>query len=129
MVRRMMLLMAVVGIALVAGGLSGCSTTLGKKVEADLFAPVQQATLADAQAALVIAQANNDAEGVQCYTDIVNYLQNKLPTLPVVSGVLSVLEAARTFKGVSVPEDIHRDCAVIVLDSQQTALRLGLIVR
>jgi hypothetical protein len=112
--------------------LAGCGAqgaAVRANIQADvqqIVAPIQQTTLADAQAAVVIAQASGDQAGVQCFTDIVNYLQNAGPALPAVAGVLSGLEAARTFKGITIPENIHRDCAVIVLDAQQAAIRLGL---
>lgn len=112
--------------------LPGCATVgaANAKIAADvheLVAPIQQATLEDAKAAVVIAQANHDDAAVQCFTDIVNYLQNDPgASVPAINGVLSGLEAARTFRAPSIPENIHKDCAVIVLDAQQAALRLGL---
>jgi hypothetical protein len=109
--------------------LAGCTPAQQVKVQQDIekvVAPIQATTLADAQAALAIAIANNDTDGVQCFTDIVNYLGNPINPLPAVNGVLSALEAARTFKGISIPANIHSHCAVIVLDAPTTALKLGL---
>jgi hypothetical protein len=111
---------------------AGCTPAQQVKVQADVemvIAPIQATTLADAQAALAIAVANNDTDGVQCFTDIVNYLGNPINPLPVVNGILSGLEAARTFKGIAIPENIHRSCSVIILDAPTTALKLGLPIR
>ena len=110
----------------------GCSPAQQVKVQQDIekvIAPIQATTLADAQAALAIAIANNDQDGVACFTDIVNYLANPINPLPVVNGVLSGLEAARTFKGISIPANIHSHCSVIVIDAPTTAIKLGLPVR
>jgi len=110
----------------------GCTPAQQVKVQQDIekvVAPIQATTLADAQAALAIAVANGDQDGVACFTDVVNFLANTINPLPAVNGVLSALEAARTFKGISVPANIHSHCAVIVLDAPTTALKLGLPIR
>lgn len=94
----------------------------------NIVAPIQQTTLEDAKAALAIANANGDTDGAACYADIVADLSAQAAAggpLPI-AGVLSALEAARTFKGVQIPAKTHRDCAVLVVDAQQMAIKLGI---
>lgn len=58
--------------------------------------PVQQLTQKDVQNALLIAQQNNDTEGVQCFTYL-NKMITPNPNAPapvVPTGVLSAFEAA-----------------------------------
>lgn len=112
--------------------LSGCGAvqTVNAQVAQDLHnivAPIKQTTLEDAQAALAIANANGDTDAAPCYQDIVDELSKPGATgLPVVNGVLSALEAARTFKAPTVPAKLHKDCAVLVIDAQETAFKLGI---
>jgi len=118
-------------IAIALFALAACTPAQQVKVQQDvekIVAPIQATTLADAQAALAIAVANGDQDGVACFTDVVNFLANPINPLPAVNGVLSALEAARTFKGITIPANIHSHCAVIVLDAPTTALKLGLPV-
>jgi hypothetical protein len=118
----------------VAMVLTGCSQlqAVNSKVAQDIHdtivAPVQQATLADAQAALAIANANGDTDAAACYADIVADLsaQSAQGGPVAIVGVLSALESARTFKGVQIPAKTHKDCAVLVVDAQKVAFQLGL---
>lgn len=108
---------------------AGCTPAQQVKVQQDIekvVAPIQATTLADAQAALAIAVANNDQLPIPCYTDLVNYLANPL-TLPTINGPISLLEQGRV--GVHIPDALHRDCAFLILDAPTTALKLGLPVR
>lgn len=116
--------------------MEGCST-----VQAKFSQDVQAATVPDLQAAIADAKAANDQDGLDCWTDVLNYVE-ALPTsaasnpLPAISGVASGLEAARigaqALNGASInvippiPPKLHKDCAVLVVDSQQLALKLGI---
>jgi hypothetical protein len=128
------ILIVVVVIACAYGSLTGCAQlqAINGKVVQDIHdtivAPVQQATLADAQAALAIAKANGDDDAAACYADIADDLiaqGAKGAPIPIM-GVLSALETARTFKGISIPPKTHKDCAVLVVDAQKVAFHLGL---
>lgn len=106
--------------------LQATNTKIAQDVQ-NIVAPVQQATLADAQAALARAQATGDTDVIPCYQDIVDVLSTPgTVSLPPVVGVLSALEAARTLKPPSLPPKLHRDCAVLVVDAQEMAFKLGL---
>ena len=92
---------------------------------------VQPIVAADVAAALAEATAANDTAAVACYTAISNYMAS-IPNggTTAISGVLSGLEAARILNSqvsAGIPSNIHQACAVIVLDAQETALRLGLV--
>ena len=106
--------------------LSGCSFVAGQVEQA-----VKPVALPDAQAALAMAQQYGDTDAAACYQSIVTYLQDSAaPSLPVVNGALSALEAVRIARQHSgdpiVPAEIHRDCAVIIVDAQEVALKLGI---
>ena len=92
---------------------------------------IQPIVAADVAAALAEATAANDTAAVACYTAISNYMAS-IPNggTTAISGVLSGLEAARILNSqvsAGIPSNIHQACAVIVLDAQETALRLGLV--
>ncbi len=111
---------------------AGCS-----QIQAKINADVQAATIPDIQAALADAQAASDADGVACWTDVLAYI-NALPTttagapVPSIKGVASGLEAARIAAAAApvtippIPPQLHRDCAVLIVDFQETAAKLGL---
>lgn len=111
--------------------LSGCATigAANQKIAADVeqvIAPVKAATIADAQACVADANAAGDADGAACCQDIADYLSTQSTAAPQIVGVLSALEVARTFKAPTLPSKLHKDCAVLVVDAQGMALRLGL---
>jgi len=124
---KMLLLVSVACVA-------GCS-----QIQAKLNQDVQAASVPDLQAAVADAKAAGDADGAACWQDVLNYVQ-ALPTsaassvAPTVAGVASALEAARiaaaqTSVGVSVPPipaQLHRDCAVLIVDAQELAAKLGI---
>lgn len=134
--KRFLLSIAVAAIVLFASApmlmLGGCAAVQSANQQIaqdvhDIVAPIKQATLEDAQAALAIANANGDTDAAPCYQDIVDELSKPGSTgVPAINGLLSTLEAARTFKAPTVPPKLHKDCAVLVIDAQQTAFKLGL---
>ena len=112
--------------------LDGCSA-----VQAKLDTQVQAATVPDLQAAVADAQAANDQDGVDCWTQVLAYVQS-LPTAnattaqPQIAGIASALEAGRIASNQPlpsfppVPHSLHKACAVLVVDAQQLALKLGI---
>lgn len=111
--------------ALIISLLSGCALNSGE------VKTIQTLTLTDAQNALAAAKSGGDTDAVACYTDLVNYLSS-LPTgsTTTVTGALGALEQARLLNNqvsAGIPANIHKDCAIIVIDAQETALKLGLI--
>jgi hypothetical protein len=114
--------------------LAGCA-----QFQAKLSQDVQAASVPDLQAAVADAKAAGDADGAACWQDVLDYVQ-ALPTsaagapAPTIAGVASALEAARIAAtqasvGISVPpipHQLHKDCAVLIIDAQQLAAKLGI---
>jgi hypothetical protein len=123
-------------IALLVGiaGIAGCA-----QIQSKLNQDVQTATVPDLQAAVAEAQAAGDQDGAACLTDVLNYVQ-ALPSVsssapPVnVVGAASALEAARIgaaslstgFVIPPIPHQLHKDCAVLVIDAEQLAAKFGI---
>jgi hypothetical protein len=117
-----------------AFALSGCA-----QFQAKIAQDVQAASVPDLQAAVADAKAAGDADGAACWQDVLNYVQ-ALPTSsagapePTIAGVASAIEAARigvaqASIGISIPpipHQLHKDCAVIVIDATQLAAKLGI---
>lgn len=124
---KMLVLSCLVAVA-------GCA-----QIQAKLNQDVQAASVPDLQAAVADAKAAGDKDGEACWNDVLAYVQ-ALPTnaasapLPTIAGVASGIEAARIAaaaagKGVAIPPipaQLHRDCAVVLVDAQQLAAKLGL---
>jgi hypothetical protein len=107
------------------------------QIQSKLNADIQAVTLPDLQAALASATASNDADGAACWSDMIDYV-NALPTattpnaIPQIKGIASALEASRNAANAQpiaippIPPKLHRDCAVVILDARELALKLGL---
>lgn len=110
--------------------LAGCSA-----IESKVISDVGNATVtqADLDGAIAMADAAGDKDAAACYRDVKDFVASqKTAVLPAIKGAFSALEAARVAAltpPVQVPAQLHRDCAVIILDAQETALRLGLKLR
>lgn len=118
----------VFAIATIAGcaQLGAVNQKIAQDVQ-DIVAPIKATTLADAQAALATATAAGDTDAAPCYQDIVDVLSaSATSSPPAIVGILSALEAARTFKAPQIPAKLHKDCAVLVIDAQETAFKLGI---
>lgn len=116
--------------------LSGCATAQlpaqpmpspAQDVKAETS--LAQVTIADIDAAIVIAQAGGDTDNVACLQQIKLWLGNPKPA-PSIVGPISAFAATRV--GVSrirsgVPPEMHRACAVIIVDANQVLLRLGIL--
>jgi hypothetical protein len=97
-----------VAIGLLLTLLCGCNLTLVKKASAF--------TLADAQAALVIAQQAGDNYGITCWSEVINWVQTVPQVSQPVVGALSAIEGGRVdllFVNAGVPANVRRDCAAI----------------
>jgi len=128
--KRIFLTLAFAVVA--AFSFTGCTS-----LQAKFDTQVQAATVPDVTAALSDAQAAADADGAACWADVLAYI-NALPTTvpagstPTINGVASAIEAARTVQLqplATIPPispQLHKDCAVVILDAQQTAAKLGL---
>jgi hypothetical protein len=120
--------MKVLLMSILVLGISACASVGG--ISNPFAKQVQPIVAADVTAALAEATAANDTAAVACYTAISNYMAS-LPSggTATINGALSGLEAARILNSqvsAGIPSNIHQACAVIVLDAQETALRLGL---
>ena len=86
-------------------------------------------TREDVQRAFEIAQAAQDVAGMQCALEILAALPDADHTRLAPNGVFSTFMAAREARrrvSGGVPDAVHHACAVLVLDAQQTLLKLGL---
>ena len=100
--------------------LSGCAAVISKQLAA--------LTRDDVQTALVLAR--DDSNATLCYEAILKTLPEgeEVASLEAV-GPLSAFQRVRNFRrGVAaeIPVEVHRNCAVLVLDARRTVLRLGL---
>lgn len=114
--------------------ISGCA-----QIQSKLDSDVQTLTVPDVQAALADAKAANNTDGIACWTDWLAYI-NSLPTnssstpLPKVIGAATIIEAASEASQATgapiafppIPHQLHKDCAVLIVDAQTVALKLGL---
>jgi hypothetical protein len=92
---------------------------------------VLDATLADLDGARTAAQNAKDAAGFNCFNDWYNLLSGVqgLPKLEAGPHVFSNLETARIihmrFAG-GIPQKVKDDCAPLVMQGEEVAVRLGL---
>lgn len=115
--------------ALLLGALGGCASTTPGGTATSPVAALQQFTLTDAQNALADAQANHDTVAANCYVALAAAIKAQAPATAVpVSGVLSAFQKLRDLQqGVQVGlPALNIPCAPLVLDTQQTLLKLGL---
>lgn len=120
--RRLLILTALLALA-------GCSAAAQTKIE-QARAEIQQITLTDADAAILIAQNANDPDGVACATAIKANLAAFGPK-PLPKGILSTYMAARELHrsvNAGVPAAVHTACAPLIVDAEKLAIQLGLAV-
>lgn len=108
-------------------GLHGCATVAGVAGK-----NLQLVTTADIDAAIVLAQQSNDADGLACWQAIKSAMPAGADSVQIeVKGVASAWQLGRNARrGVDAGVDpaVHRACAVLVVDAEQTAGKLGLRV-
>ena len=103
-------------------GLSGCAAAVNQRLAA--------LTRNDVVIAMVLAA--DDPDAVLCYTAIMETFPDGdegMSIEPV--GPLSAFQKVRNLRrGITadIPAEVHRNCAVLVLDAQKTVLGLGLRV-
>ncbi len=101
--------------------ITGCATVASQKV--------QEITGPDIDAAIALAKAGNDPDGLACWEAIKAVMPATGTVHIEVKGAASAVQAARNVRrGVQAGVDpvVHKNCAVVVLDAEQTAARLGL---
>ena len=99
---------------------SGCAMVVKQQLAA--------LTRSDVETALLLAADDSDA--VFCYAAILETLPEGGEVVSLESvGPLSTFQKVRNLRrGVTadIPAEVHRNCAVLVLDAQRTVRRLGL---
>lgn len=110
-------------LVVLAGLLAGCATSpLSPGMDLGGF------VRADVERAVAIATAANDPAGVACGLAILAALPAETVTTPPPIGAFSTFMTVREARhriDAGIPESVHRACAVLVLDAQQTLLKIG----
>lgn len=111
-------------IALVVLFLSGCATVAGIGGK-----NLQVITTKDVDAAIALAQQSGDADGLACWQAIKAAMPADGTTAQVqIDGVLSAWQEARNIRrGIQggIDPTVHRTCAVLVVEAEQTLAKLG----
>lgn len=111
---------------LFAGLFAGCATT-----SQPLSVPFADLAKSDVIRAIEIAHAAGDPAGLACSQAILNHLSDRV-ALPDPAGPFSALirvrEARRALDKGLIPEDVHNACAPVIVDAEQTILKLGGLV-
>lgn len=117
----------VIGAALIVAALSlhGCATVAGAAGK-----NLQLVTSADIDAAIALAQQSNDADGLACWMAVKAAMPAGADGVQVeIKGVASAWQAGRNLRrsvDAGINPEVHRACAVLVVDAEQTAGKLGL---
>jgi PBP1b-binding outer membrane lipoprotein LpoB len=104
---------------------AGCAGVASKVGQSKL----QEITTADVDAAIEMAKAGNDQDGLACWMAIKAVMPATGVAQIDVKGAASALQAARNVRRsvqAGVDPVVHKNCAVVILDAEQTALKLGL---
>lgn len=120
MVRRRL----VVAVLAAAVAFSGCGSVVTARDA------VGGLVIADVERAREIAFQAGDAAGVECADAILEHLAPLAAAEQTPIGVFSSFMKGREVRrrlGGGIDEEIHRRCASLVLDAEQTLLKLGLI--
>ena len=86
---------------------------------------LQKFTRADVQAALSIAQAVNDTQGITCYLSLLAVIPEEVATPQSPTGLISAFETGRTLRmgaQQGLPDSVVSACAPMVLNSQTALL-------
>lgn len=111
-------LLATIGCAGPLSGLTGATSDLRAFARADV------------QRGLEIATAANDAAGMACASAILKALPEATPERLAPAGVFSAFMTAREVRRQAtsgIDEGVHNACAALVLDTQITLGKLGLM--
>lgn len=105
--------------------LPGCATVAGVA-----GTQIKQVTVEDIDAAIELARIGEDADGMACWQAVKAAMPAGGGAATVkIAGVASGWQAARNVRrGIQAGIDpvVHRACAVLVVDAEQTAGKLGL---
>lgn len=105
--------------------LPGCATVAGIA-----GTQLQLVTAADIDAAIELARIGEDADGMACWQAVKAAMPAGAATATVkIAGVASAWQAGRNARrGLQAGIDpvVHRNCAVLIVDAEQTAGKLGL---
>ena len=92
------------------------------------FSPdLRDYTAGDLKAAIALAQ--DDPDATACYQAILKVQDGKRKVDVKVEGPVSAFQKVRNLRrglGAGIPPDVHRKCAVLVVDARRTLVRLGL---
>ena len=108
--------------------LGACTTPQGGTTT-DPIQGIAEFAKADLEAAKVSAVAHEDYSA-DCWQALLDMLGEDRPAPTDIKGVFSGVQAARNVRRAvqgGVPEAVHKACAVVVLDAQQTFNRLLLM--
>lgn len=111
-------------IALFMLCLSGCAT-----IASVAGNQLKSVTGPDVDAAIELAKLGNDPDGLACWQAVKAAMPADGAVTVEIKGVASGIQAARNVRrGLQAGIDpvVHKNCAVLVLDAEQTAARLGL---
>lgn len=103
---------------------SGCATS--GMLKGDLSKLVR----ADVEAAHGIAKESNDAAGVACMEVLLKHIPTSAAVSTTPAGAVSafmLVREARRKRSAGIPDDLHNACAPLVLDAEETILKLGLL--
>lgn len=117
-------LLVVLSLVFLAQAMFGCASVAGVAGK-----HVELLTAADIDTAIQLAKDGEDADGLACWEAIKALAPTGGPVLVKVDGAASAIQSARNVRrGVQagIDPEIHRKCAVIVVDAEQTAGKLGL---
>ena len=92
------------------------------------FSPnLRDYTAGDLNAAIALAQ--DDPDAAACYTAILKSQDGKRTVDVKIEGPVSAFQKARNLRrglDAGIPPDVHRKCAVLIVDARRTLVRLGL---
>lgn len=114
--------------------LAGCATTADKKQAESTLQKLEQFTMADLSAAIVIAEAWGDTVGAACYKAVREELAHvaALRARTQATGAVSAYETARVVSmrvRAGIAPKVHIACAPLILDADGTITGLGDLAR
>src|SRR5438128_534839 len=107
---------------------AGCATAPGALT--GTVTDIAKFTRADVQRGLEIAIASNDAAGMACAGALLKILPDGASATLMPSGAFSLFMTGREVRrkvSAGVDEGVHNACAPLILDTETTLAKLGLI--
>lgn len=111
---------------------SACaSNTPPNGMAGDPLKVIHSLALEDVQSALLDARAHNDRVAAMCYAKLIEVIDEASLDSAGPAGVVSAFQRARDVAQQAtdgfVPQDVNISCAPLVLDAQQTLVRLAAV--